>query len=257
MATDERSDPDRIAADLDPNDPLWSSVRPDSARRLLLAALRCFAAKGFHATTTRDIALSAGMSSAALYVHFPSKADVLFQLSQLGHQDALRVVEECVRNGGGSPTVRVRSITHAFVAWHARNHMLARVVQYEMGGLDRDSYRRIAMLRRRIEELIRAEISSGIADGTFYADDLDTSTRVALSVGIDVARWYSPRYAPPEVLGEQFAELILRMLSAAPSPMAPQRSDQAVRPLRIAADDHRPDADLPDMAPKVDRSSDG
>ncbi len=48
--------------------------RADSARvRLREAAIEAFARKGFHGTTTRDISTAAGMSPAALYVHYPSK----------------------------------------------------------------------------------------------------------------------------------------------------------------------------------------
>lgn len=34
----------------------WSEVTPDAARRLLVAAVEAFAERGYHATTTRDIA---------------------------------------------------------------------------------------------------------------------------------------------------------------------------------------------------------
>lgn len=40
------------------------------------AAADAFAAKGFHATTTRDIAGRAGLSPAGVYVHFASKEDL-------------------------------------------------------------------------------------------------------------------------------------------------------------------------------------
>ena len=45
--------------------------RPDGtgAGRLLEAAVAAFADRGFHGTTTRDIATAAGLSPAAVYVH--------------------------------------------------------------------------------------------------------------------------------------------------------------------------------------------
>src|SRR6476620_10806945 len=61
---------------------------PDSVQRLIGAAAEAFADKGFHATTTRDIAARAGMSPAGVYVHFASKEDLLFQLSRAGHEAA-------------------------------------------------------------------------------------------------------------------------------------------------------------------------
>jgi AcrR family transcriptional regulator len=40
---------------------------------IVLAAMPLFAQKGFHGTTTKDIAQAAGVSEALLYKHFPSK----------------------------------------------------------------------------------------------------------------------------------------------------------------------------------------
>ncbi|MGH3948978.1 MAG: helix-turn-helix domain-containing protein, partial [Pseudonocardiaceae bacterium] len=60
----------------------WPEVKPEAARRLMVAAIESFARQGFHATTTRDIATAAGMSPAALYVHYPSKSAVLSAISR-------------------------------------------------------------------------------------------------------------------------------------------------------------------------------
>src|SRR4051794_6434574 len=59
---------------------------PGASRRLLMGAVDAFAERGYHATTTRDIASRAGMSPAALYVHYRSKEELLFQLIRIGHQ---------------------------------------------------------------------------------------------------------------------------------------------------------------------------
>ncbi|MDQ1536947.1 MAG: hypothetical protein QOE58_1340, partial [Actinomycetota bacterium] len=48
----------------------------DSTQRLMDAAVDAFADKGFHATSTRDIAARAQMSPAGVYVHFASKEDL-------------------------------------------------------------------------------------------------------------------------------------------------------------------------------------
>src|SRR5665647_730569 len=64
----------------------------DSVQRLMDAAVDAFADKGFHATSTRDIAARAHMSPAGVYVHFASKQDLLFQLCRRGHVLALEIV---------------------------------------------------------------------------------------------------------------------------------------------------------------------
>lgn len=49
---------------------------PDRRQEILEAALQVFAAKGYTAATNADIAREAGVTAAALYYYFPSKADL-------------------------------------------------------------------------------------------------------------------------------------------------------------------------------------
>jgi AcrR family transcriptional regulator len=49
---------------------------PDRRQEILAAALRVFAAKGYAAATNSEIAREAGVTAAALYYYFPSKADL-------------------------------------------------------------------------------------------------------------------------------------------------------------------------------------
>jgi AcrR family transcriptional regulator len=193
---------------------LWPDVQPDAARRLMLAAVESFALRGYHATTTRDIAGAAGMSPAALYVHFPSKAALLFAISKTGHEQTLTLVESVAAQSVGA-VERMRKIVEDFVAWHARRHTVARVVQYELQALPEKEYAVVADLRRRIEQLVREVIADGVTEGVFTVSDVRTAARAVLSLGVDVARWYSERMGKtPKALGRDYAELVLRMLGA-------------------------------------------
>src|ERR1700716_1997815 len=137
---------------------LWPDVQPEAARRLMLAGVESFARRGYHATTTRDIASGAGMSPAALYVHFPSKAALLFAISRYGHEQTLALVENVVARVQ-DPAERMRLLIEDFVAWHARRHTVARVVQYELQALPDREYEIVAELRRRIERIVRSVIA--------------------------------------------------------------------------------------------------
>ncbi len=193
---------------------LWPDIRPDAARRLMAAAVHSFAERGFHATTTRDIATAAGMSPAALYVHFPSKAAVLFAISRSGHERALTMVEGAFA-GPGDPVARMAALVVDFVRWHATKHRVARIVQYELTALSAEDYPVVAALRRKTEAVVRALIEDGVREGAFRVADVRTAARAILSLGIDVARWYGPDVRPsPDELGEQYAELVLGMLGA-------------------------------------------
>jgi AcrR family transcriptional regulator len=197
---------------------LWADVRPDAARRLMLSGLRSFAERGYHATTTRDIANGAGMSPAALYVHFPSKVALLFAISRSGHELTLDLVTNAIARGDGDPAAGMRHVVTDFVAWHAEKHTVARVVQYELNALPEHEFAIVAELRRTIERHVRDLIADGVRAGVFDAPDVRMAARAVLSLGVDVARWYHDHYpTAPRELGEHYANLILRMLGAGPT----------------------------------------
>ncbi|OLT38537.1 TetR family transcriptional regulator [Saccharomonospora sp. CUA-673] len=194
---------------------LWPEVQPDAARRLMLAGVESFARRGYHATTTRDIAAAAGMSPAALYVHFPSKAALLFAISRSGHEQALSLVQRAQDDAAG-PVEAMRELVEQFTAWHARRHTIARVVQYELGALPEQEYAVVASLRRDIEELVRTLVERGRDEGLFTVGDPHTAARAVLSLGVDVARWYTDRARQtPDELAKEYGDLTLQMLGAA------------------------------------------
>ncbi|BCK72258.1 hypothetical protein Srufu_062110 [Streptomyces libani subsp. rufus] len=82
----------------------WAGVTPDAARRLVSAAVEAFAERGYHATTTRDIAGRAGMSPAALYIHYKTKEELLYRISGIGHEKALRIMGAAAEAGAVPPS---------------------------------------------------------------------------------------------------------------------------------------------------------
>lgn len=195
--------------------PAWPT-EPPVVRRVLDAAVAAFAERGFHGTTTREIALRAGLSPAGLYVHFPSKSAVLGRISVVGHEAALRLVEEAL-GGAGTPPERLHRCVTRFVAWHAEHHTVARVVQYEIGSLAAADRAVVADLRRRLEGLVEDEVRRGVDESGLTAPDPRGVTRALLSLCIDVARWYDPAGRDtPEDVAALYADLALRMLGATP-----------------------------------------
>ncbi|MCX8722159.1 MULTISPECIES: TetR/AcrR family transcriptional regulator [unclassified Lactobacillus] len=53
---------------------------PSGKKKVLLAGLKLFSKKGFHATTTAEIAHEAGVSEGTIYKYFKSKDDLLANL---------------------------------------------------------------------------------------------------------------------------------------------------------------------------------
>ncbi|MFE9563916.1 TetR/AcrR family transcriptional regulator [Streptomyces sp. NPDC006487] len=192
----------------------WSEVTPDAARRLLVAAVEAFAERGYHATTTRDIAGRAGMSPAALYIHYKTKEELLHRISRIGHDKALHILDTAAC-GPGSAAERLDAAVRSFVGWHAAHHTTARVVQYELDALAPEHRSEIVALRRQSDAAIRRILADGVEAGEFFVPDVPGTTLAVLSLCIDVARWFSAdgRRTPEEV-GALYAGLVLRMVGA-------------------------------------------
>lgn len=190
----------------------WGEVTPDAARRLLLAAVEAFAERGYHATTTRDIASRAGMSPAALYIHYKTKEELLHRISRIGHEKALDILRTASRAEGG-PAKRLADAVSSFVRWHAGGRTTARVVQYELDSLGPEARAEIVGLRRQVNAEVRGIIEDGVRSGDFDVADVQGTTLAVLSLCIDVARWFNvngPR--TPEEVGALYADLTLRMV---------------------------------------------
>lgn len=192
----------------------WSEVTPEAARRLLVAAVDAFAERGYHATTTRDIAGRAGMSPAALYIHYKTKEELLHRISRIGHDRALRLLETAA-DSGGTASDRLADAVRSFVRWHAERHTTARVVQYELEALGEEHRDEIVALRRKTDAVVRRIIGEGVSAGEFDVPDVPGTTLAVLSLCIDVARWFNAQGSrTPEEVGTLYADLVLRMVGA-------------------------------------------
>ncbi|SEC56632.1 DNA-binding transcriptional regulator, AcrR family [Gordonia malaquae] len=200
-----------------PDEP--SASRAEATRgRLLAAALEAFSERGFHATTTRDIASTAGMSSAAVYVHYRSKEELLYELSHSGHIATITMINDA-DDPDADPATRLAAVMRAFSEHHAKGHTSARIVNYELTALEPDHLREILTLRREITRRVRAIVDAGAESGQFDVDDPHSTTNTLLSMGIDIARWYrEDGHLSPAELGEFYARTSLRVVGASSEP---------------------------------------
>ena len=195
--------------------------RAETAReRFLAAAVEAFAERGYHATTTRDIAAAAGMSPAALYVHHASKEEVLYAIARRGHETVLAAVS-AAGSTSSDPAERLRAIMRAFVDFHVRSHTSARVINYELGSLSPEHHAEIRILRRQIEAVFHDAIDTGRALGMFVVPDSRMPVLALTSLGVDIARWYHDDGYTADQLALGYAEMALRIVEFDVSGTAP------------------------------------
>lgn len=165
-------------------------------------------------TTSSDIAAAAGIRPGTLYVHHRPKEELLHEISLSGHETTV----ELVRRGEASsadPTGQLVAVIGEFAAHHARSHVQARVVNYELGGLAPEHQAETRAIRREIEATIVSIVVAGAAAGQFEVSDVRMTAVALLSLGIDVPRWYSDEGSwAPQRIGGFYTELALRIVGA-------------------------------------------
>lgn len=183
-----------------------------AAARIRAAAIKMFAAKGFAATTTREIAASLGLSPGAAYPHYKTKESLLYAISLEGHHAVLAAIRSA-DHPAASAGARLAATVNSYVAWHAHNHAHARVVQYELRSLSSEHFATIAAVRRSTSKVFEDIVEAGAATGEFHPINIDATTLAITSLGIDVSRWFPSRtYSDPAELAERYVELALRMV---------------------------------------------
>jgi AcrR family transcriptional regulator len=189
---------------------------PPGYRRVFLAAAEAFAERGFHGTTTRDIAARAGMSPAVLYVHFRTKEDALHQVAAAALDLTVNVAQTAA-HPAASPADRLRGVVATLTTWTACHHAVAGVVLYQLDALTPEHYAEVTGKQRRISRIVRQILDDGVTVGHFDIADTAGITTAILSLCLDVARWYRPgQRRSPEEIGELNAQAALRMAMSPP-----------------------------------------
>lgn len=101
-----------------------SAHEQEQRARILEAATRCFAERGFHEATIQDICDTAGLSKGGLYTYFRSKDEILGALIEQSHTEAMHWAVAAAEQGT-SALQRLERIAEAMVEQvfegHGRN----------------------------------------------------------------------------------------------------------------------------------------
>jgi len=184
--------------------------------RFLDAAVDEFAEQGYGGATTRDIAARAHRSAAALYVHYPTKEDLLFAVCERAHEQAL----ECLQAAYDSrtdPEDRLREMVSHFSVWHMDHVRSARVSQYELRALSPNHRAQILSHRREFHRVMRSALQAGVRVGVFDVDDVHRTAHSLLALGVDVVRWFDPDLESDVAgIARHNADLAVRMVRSIP-----------------------------------------
>ncbi|WP_431972636.1 TetR/AcrR family transcriptional regulator [Nocardia sp. bgisy134] len=187
---------------------------PAGYRRIFHVAIEAFAERGFYATTTREIAARAGLSPAAIFVHFKTKEEILHRIA-VAALDLTEEISVLAANSSQVPTDRLRALVCALTAWLAHHGASVRVVLNQLDALTPEHQAEIFDKQRALNQLVRDIMTDGVERGEFDVPDIATTSIAVLSICVDTARWYRPgHHRTPVELGDHHAKTALRMVGA-------------------------------------------
>lgn len=90
----------------------------DTEARLLDAASELFYEEGFGPTAVDKVVARSGVSKPTLYVHFPSKDDLLAAALERRHAERVATLDACVRAAASSPAEQLLAVFDWLAQWH-------------------------------------------------------------------------------------------------------------------------------------------
>ncbi|MCZ4492499.1 MAG: hypothetical protein QOH30_4113 [Baekduia sp.] len=195
--------------------PRKRTEEPTADRLLALAALQ-FRAKGFHATTTRELSAALGIEKSSLYYHVSSKDDLLHRIC-VKSLNRIQASVELALADVQDPMERVDAMMSAHIAAVLEDRDLHATMLVELRALAGAQRDEVVGMRDRYEAMVRGTIAQGQAAGVlteaFSAHELTLSLLNLLNWTIF---WYSPEGVDSaERIDELFRSVFLEGVAAA------------------------------------------
>ncbi len=187
----------------------------DKRERILQAATKVFAQKGFYATRVSEIAKAAGVADGTIYLYFQNKDDVLISIFEDRIGRLLEILQGVVESEA-SAEEQVRRIVELQLGLLEDQRDLAEVITVNLRQSSRLLKQYAAPLFTRYLELMARVVADGQKDGTFRSDVHPKVAARSLWGGLDglALTWALGSEGKPEAAklrkaASQFATLFL------------------------------------------------
>ncbi len=184
-------------------------------RQIADAAVKLFIERGFHKTTTRQIAKSSGFSIGSLYEYFATKEDILYLVCELIHAEVERGVTEAMSKATGGKDALAAVIREYFKVCDRMSDFILLIYQ-ESQSLPSQWQRRVLDNELRITGLFVEALARIAATGALPNLDERTIELAAHNIVVSghmwtFRRWYLARHYSIEDYIALQTEFILGM----------------------------------------------
>ena len=194
-----------------------NAPKTDKRRRIINAALKIFAKKGFFQARISEIARQAKVADGTIYLYFQNKDDILISLFEQEMDRVLDDMKAAVsRKNGALEKLRTFAMTHLTMV--ENNKDMAEIIQVELRQSAKfmKDYKNVKFLEYL--DLIGSVIEEGQAQGVIRQDISPTVAKRALFGALDEMSQYFVRSSQPKVAIEaaarQISEVFIRGIAA-------------------------------------------
>ncbi len=168
-------------------------------RQIVDASVQLFIAKGFHRTTTREIARATGISIGLMYEYVRSKEDVLYLVCDAIHAEVEQGVAEALRKASGGRDVLAAMIREYFFVCHRMSDHILLIYQ-ETKTLPLHWQKKVLENEIRLTDIFVNALKGLVSSGELSRMNKDSIELIAHNIVVlghmwTFRRWYlSSRY---------------------------------------------------------------
>lgn len=193
--------------------------------QIITAAVKLFAEKGFHKTTTREIAKMSGLSTGALYEYVESKEDVLFLVCEHIHREVESNLRESLSEAA-TGSVRLEHAILSFLRVIERMQVEVLLIYQESKSLPGPYLREVLAKEQAITGIFEHLLAEAKADGTIGIEQ-GAIPIFAHDIVVSGQMWAFRRWALKTISFEDFARQQVAMLVRA------CHGNEGVKPTRL------------------------
>ncbi len=200
--------------------PLNSQPQKDKRDRIIEAAARVFAQKGYAGSSVADIAVKAEIGKGTIYAYFDSKEDLFFAVFEWFILQTGTEAKVSVSHLGGSATQRLEVLSDSIMGmWDEIQDVFTLTIEFwaassssQIRDRFKEAFRR---LYNEFRGLVVALIRDGIERGEFRSD-VDSASIAAALVGtwdaLFIQAWFEKKF-DPLITARNFLKVVIRGLS--------------------------------------------
>lgn len=151
-------------------------------RQAIKSAARVFAEKGFHGSSTKDIAENMGIKQGSLYYYFKSKEEALGEVCLYGIEEYVEHMKVIAASEESFESKLMATITSHLTSYRERNEAL-KVYNDERLYLPKEKRKKLKSLGSNYRQLLEGIFEQGVRDGVLR-DSIDCHFAAQAVIGI-------------------------------------------------------------------------